>query len=134
MIKTMIKLDSQLIDIRQEAEKALTILGDLVEDYSLFGDEPTQEKANKIGHEASRVMQFTSIALDYVFSIKEEISHVTDDFNIIWDMTKKANEAPTDKKGICKEQINAILDNMNESELKQVYEFALNGIFQGVGV
>lgn len=126
MNKAMINLEGKLLDIMQSAEKARAVLGDLAEDYSFANDEPTQREVEKIAWESARIMQFIGIALDYAHGIGKDISQATDDFNIIWNMFKEANAAPTGKKRICIEQINAILDNMNEVELKQVHEFVLS--------
>lgn len=132
MNKAILDLLNNIIITDQKAGKALTIIGDLVQDYSIMGDSPTEEESRKFAYEALRIIQFINISFDYVYDIKKEVSKAYDDLNNLHDLNKKANEAPTDGGEICKEQINAVLNNMNEAELLKVYEYALNLMMQEV--
>lgn len=132
MNKAILDLIDNIIITERKADNALTILGDLLQDYSFMKDEPTQREANKYACEAKRIFRFIDISSDYVYDIKEEIRQAYDDLNNLHDLNKKANEAPTDGGEICKEQINAVINNMNEAELLKVYEYALNLMMQEV--
>lgn len=132
MKKEIMNLLNNTSITEKKADKALTVLGDLLQDYAFMDDEPTQKEAEKYAWEAKRIFHFIDISFDYVYSIKNEISKAYDDLNNLNDQNKKANGAPEDKAGECKKQIYAILDNMNEAKLKKVYEFAFDIMVQGV--
>lgn len=126
MKKEIMNLLNNTSITEKKADKALTVLGDLLQDYAFMDDEPTQKEAEKYAWEAKRIFHFIDISFDYVYDIKKEVSKAYDDLNNLHDLNKKANEAPTDGGEICKEQINAVLNNLDEAELLQVYEYALN--------
>lgn len=128
MKKEIIDLTDNIDVIKRKAGNALTTLGDLLQDYSFSGEEPTAKEAEKYSWEAGRILRFIDISFDYVCDIKKEINQVCADLNNLHDMVWTSNAAPADddQEENYKEQIDAILNNMNAAEIKKVCQFALN--------
>jgi hypothetical protein len=128
MLKEIIDVVDSISETERKAGKALTVLGDLLEDYDFMGEYPTKEEARKYSYEARRIYQFINISFDYVFDVKKELNKAYKSLNNVQDQVKEVNAAPAndDQEENYMEQINAILSNMNAAEKKKVHQFALN--------
>ena len=73
-----IRLADDAADIEHNMNKAISILGDLLEDYSFVHEEPTQEEIERITFGASRIIMFTNIAYDYLVITKENVKKLRD--------------------------------------------------------
>lgn len=83
----------------READKALTILFDLIQRYAIAGDEPTKKERDKYSWEAKIIFDYIEIAFDYVDSIKNALDKACDDLSNLYYQNKQANTTFTDKAG-----------------------------------
>lgn len=80
-IDDLSRLESSVYEIKDMVDKATIILGDLLQDYSFTGDGPTKKEADKMSYEATRIVKFIDIALDYTFEAKTDLQKVISEIN-----------------------------------------------------
>lgn len=92
-------ITNKILVTDRKADKALTILFDLIQRYAIAGDEPTKKERDKYSWEAKIIFDYIEIAFDYVDSIKNALDKACDDLSNLYYQNKQANTTFTDKAG-----------------------------------
>ncbi len=66
-------IDGFLLEAAVSAEKNLTVLSALINEYDFNGNQPTQQEASKILFEARKILSFIGIAMDYTVKVSTNI-------------------------------------------------------------